>query len=451
MIIRFKEVEDEAHLKTFLHFVPKIEYDLISGIKLSISEAELNKSRVRGFLPYNGVNIPFDLIEVNPSEEELSFGKEYSLLLNHLSEKFIHSKDVVDALYPGLVLKKNVLLYGRGGHGKSEMTEEFFDKALDLGIIKSKPFVQAFGEGLTEEALFGGIDIQSFVGKEGTGEYKYLVENSFMNHEIVVFEELFDAPAPILLSLKDIMTSGYFRKGNQIFKCKCHTIIGLTNKSKEDFSEDDSLEAFVQRFPVTKKVEWDSYTKVDFVNLFVKRFGKDSDFYQKHKVKLYDLASIIELNNMAGSAFVSPRTAMAAAELYAFGSSLDLISDIDKDITEKYFKENKTSELVQASHVILGKAKVYFESVTSSCKSIEGNEMEDDVLNMLSGDSTNFGMPKVLSAEDASVVKISVNKLTWALAHLQSSNVDTSLGKEKGELLSEITKFKQKLSKIIEV
>jgi hypothetical protein len=38
-------------------------------------------------------------------------------------------------------------------------------------------------------------------------EFEYLVENSFMNHEYVVFEEMMDAPDFILEQLKDILSS----------------------------------------------------------------------------------------------------------------------------------------------------------------------------------------------------------------------------------------------------
>jgi len=452
MIIRFKEV-DEAYLKTLFYYVPKAEYDLVSGLKFPVTDAEMIKAKKAGFMPYHGVNISVDLIEENPTEEAILFGQNYMDLLDSLSSKFIHSKDVVDALYPGIVLGKNVLLYGRGGHGKSEMTEHFLEKAKELGMISSEPFVQALGEGLTEEALFGGLDMKLFLDKEtGTGEYVYLVENSFMNHEVVVFEELFDAPAAILLSLKDIMTSGYFRKGKQKFKIKTKVIIGLTNKSKEDFSEDESLEAFSQRFPITKKVEWDTYSKVDFINLFEKVFDKDSTFYKDNKIKFSDLASIIELNNAVGTSFVSPRTAVQAAQLYAFGSSLDLVSDIDKDIVTKYFKANKQSEQVQASVKILEKAKAYFQVIQDSCRSVdggEGAEVEDEVLRMLGGDSTNFGVERTLDQKDIDTVKLSINKLAWLQVHLKSTPSLTEHTQERLEFFEKTSVFKKKLTKII--
>jgi MoxR-like ATPase len=443
MIIRFKEVE-EAYLKTLFFFIPKAEYDLISGTKTIITDSEMKKANKAGFLSYLGVKVSVDLIEENPTEESLLFGSEYLKLSDHLASSFIHSKDVIDSLYPAVCLNKNVLLYGRGGHGKSEMSIAFMDKALGLGLINEAPFVQAFGEGLTEEALFGGFEMKKFMD---SGEYEYLVENSFMNHEIVIFEELFDAPAQVLLSLKDIMTSGYFRKGNQLFKIKTKVIIGLTNKSKDDFSEDESLEAFVQRFPITKKIEWETYTKVDFTNLFMKRF--DDSFYKKHKSKLLDLANIIELNNVAGTGFVSPRTAVAAAQLYAFGSSLDLISDIDSDITKKYFKENKEDVISKDAWIIINKATDYFAIIQESCKSIDGDESEDEILSMLSGDDTNFGIEKVLTQKDKDVVSLAINKISFLRNYLSSASIPSALYSNRDNLLISADEFRRKLTKII--
>lgn len=448
MIIRFKEV-DEAYLKSLFHFIPKAEYDLVSGIKFPITDSEITKAKKAGFLPYHGVNIPIELVEENPTDEAIMFGKEYIDLLNCMSEKFIHSKEVVDALYPGVVLNKNVLLFGKGGHGKSEMTELFLEKAYELGMVTEKPFVQAFGEGLTEEALFGGLEMKLL---QETGEYLYLVENSFMNHEVVVLEELFDAPAQILLSMKDIMTSGYFRKGHQTFKIKTKVIIGLTNKSKEDFSEDESLEAFVQRFPITKRVEWDTYTKVDFLNLFKKVFDEKSTYYKLNKTKMNDLASIIELNNAIGTSFCSPRTAVQAAQLYAFGSSLDLISDLDKEVVTKYFKANKQSEAAAASSKITEKAIAYFTSIQNFCKSVDSGEdaeVEDEVLRMLGGENVNFGVERTLSQKDIDVVKISINKLAWLQVHYQSTPSLPEHVAERTNLLEQVSTFKKKLTKII--
>lgn len=443
MIVRFKQATEEV-LNSVLNKIPAEDYALISGVKIVITDNDYAKAEKSGFYNYNGINVDFNLIEQNPTEDSVNFGQDFVELYDYVNENFIHCREVVEALYTGLVLEENVLFFGRGGHGKSEMTEAFYEKAHQMGLIKNKPFVLAVGEGLTEEALFGGLNMKKFTD---IGEYEYLVLNSFMNHEDVIIEEIFDAPASILLSLKDIITSGYFRKGHQVFKIKTKRIIGLTNKSKETFSEDDSLEALVQRFPITRKVEWESYTKKDFRNLFNKVFRpeKKGDFLVKYKAKLADICEIFELNNSIGSSFVSPRTAVKAAKIYAFGGSLDLISDIDKDVSTKYFKENKDTALIEEYTNLIEKANTYFENIKSHCSKFLHEELEDSVLSMLQGDKAQYSDRAPLTEDEKRFLKICMNKLAWAENHVQINHAPNVMEDRKKEVTKNVADLKNKI------
>ena len=73
-----------------------------------------------------------------------------------LTKLFINTTSIAEILHLGMSTGRNVLLWGPGGHAKSEMTEEFFKH---VGI---DPFVQALGEGSTEDLLLGGLDIKEF-------------------------------------------------------------------------------------------------------------------------------------------------------------------------------------------------------------------------------------------------------------------------------------------------
>jgi MoxR-like ATPase len=393
MVLKIKSIKEEDLAKLLVK-IGVDEYNLVKGSTIILPENKYNAIKKAGSFPHLGLNISAELLVPFDEEDEGVTNKEYNSLVAHLSSKFINSKPLVDAIYPGLCLGKNVLIYGKGGFGKSQMTEFFMEKALDLGMISEEPFVVAFGEGLTEEMLFGGLDMKEITE---TGKYVYLVENSFMNHETVIIEEIFDAPPQVLLSLKDIMTSGYFRKGAQTFKCRTKRIIALTNKSKEEFAEDNSLEALVQRFQVTTKLEWEDYEVSTWISLFKKVF--EESFYKKNETKLRDLAEIFKINNMTGNTFVSPRTAVAAAEIYCFGSSLDLISDIDQEIVKGYFKGLKVSEKEVELDAAFSKIEAYFEAIS---KFIGVDvEKEDDDEELMS----------LLGAEEDVVVKSDV-KLT---------------------------------------
>lgn len=217
---------------------------------------------------------------------------------NPIAEKFVFMDKTVNILNVGYSTRKNVILYGPGGHGKSEITLDF---------LKSKgiePFIQTMGTGMTTDRLFGGLDIPTF---ETTGKIEYLVENSFMNHEYVIFEELFDAPDFILEQLKDILSSGVFRNGTQIFPIETKFIICCTNRTRDEFSKNMSLKALMERFPLELNVIWDNYTEISYNKLLESKFGVDNvDPVIPYLLQEYAKNGIT----------ISPRVAVTAYQVY---------------------------------------------------------------------------------------------------------------------------------------
>ncbi len=171
------------------------------------------------------------------------------------------TKEVLDV---GLKTDKNVVLFGPGGHGKSEYATEYL---WEKGI---QPYVITFGSGMSTDRLFGGLDVRTY---EETGKIEYLVENSFMNHEFVIMEELMDGADFILEQLKDILSSGQFRNGTQIFNIKTRFIVACTNRTRDEFMKNPSLKALMERFPLEHNVIWDNYNEASYRTLLEKRFG----------------------------------------------------------------------------------------------------------------------------------------------------------------------------------
>lgn len=217
---------------------------------------------------------------------------------NPVAEKFVFMDKTVNILNVGFSTAKNVILYGPGGHGKSEITLDFLKaKGID-------PFIQTMGTGMTTDRLFGGLDIPTF---ETTGKIEYLVENSFMNHEYVIFEELFDAPDFILEQLKDILSSGVFRNGTQIFPINTKFIICCTNRTRDEFSKNMSLKALMERFPLELNVIWDNYTEISYNKLLESKFGEgEVDPVIPYLLQEYAKNGIT----------ISPRVAVTAYQVY---------------------------------------------------------------------------------------------------------------------------------------
>lgn len=199
--------------------------------------------------------------EVQDFQEEIVQVQPESLM-----DQFVFMDKAKLLLDVGLKTNKNIILYGPGGHGKSELTLEFF---YEKGIV---PYVFVMGKGTTTDRLFGGLNIPVM---QKTGKIEYLIENSFMNHEYVIFEEMMDANDYILEQLKDILSSGQFRNGSQVYEIKTKFIVCCTNRTRAEFSKNDSLRALMERFPLELNVVWDNYTEAAYKTLLEKRYGVD--------------------------------------------------------------------------------------------------------------------------------------------------------------------------------
>ena len=211
---------------------------------------------------------------------------------------------------------------GPAGHAKSEMTETVID---GLGL-KDDTFVQFFGEGMTEDKLYGGMDFKKLQEEH---QLVYHPENSFLNRKFAVFEELFDAPAVVLTALKDTLTAKQMRNGNQRFPMQTKSIICLTNKSPGEISDmGASAHALVERFPFQFELKWDSYKPSDYLSMFKKLKYSDIGSY------VGTVAQLVADATKSGN-FISPRTAVHAIQAVIAAAETDgrdRQSIIDEDL-----------------------------------------------------------------------------------------------------------------------
>ncbi|MDP2656616.1 MAG: AAA family ATPase [bacterium] len=178
-----------------------------------------------------------------------------SLKVNSAVDKalkgFVQSEAAAEALKLGLASGKNVLFHGVGGYGKSEMTNAVLAKALatDIRVWKSQLHVES-----TISSLYGGIDMKSL---RESGEEKYRVKWSLLTADVAVLEEMLDAPASVLGSLKTLFTEGALLNGGQRVESQCKLAIALTNRSPDEISQMGRSEAAtLERFPIQLEVTW---------------------------------------------------------------------------------------------------------------------------------------------------------------------------------------------------
>lgn len=241
--------------------------------------------------------------------------------------KFIRIEALREVLSLSLISGKNVVLYGPAGHGKSEAIQ-----AITSAIQGAKVFVQYFGEGMDESRIYGGLNLRRLSDTEDP-RIEYDPANSFLASDFAVFEELFDAPTNVLLSLKDTLTARELRNGAQRYQMNTQSIICATNRRPEEIGElGAAANALIERFPLQLEVKWSSYNSGDYLEMFSSveqqspAVGKDATLaniielkHQAQEVTLSGEVRMMLANILAVAVdqghFVSPRTAIHARDL----------------------------------------------------------------------------------------------------------------------------------------
>lgn len=233
--------------------------------------------------------------------------------INKILEKnFIYIEPIADILAAAIYAKQNVILFGPGGHGKSEMVEAVLE---GLGLwSRAKPttsstLIQSFGEGLTEDALWGGIDF-SKLNHPTEPDMVFNISNSFLNYPVAVFEELFDAPPFCLLPLKHTLQAGFLGKNGKAYPMHTQLIIACTNRTPDDIGEmGETYRALLERFVLRQEVIWENYNSDAYISLLAK--------HKELHISSTDLRVFASLmSDCQDSGFrISPRTAMKAADV----------------------------------------------------------------------------------------------------------------------------------------
>ncbi|HMO18923.1 MAG TPA: AAA family ATPase [Oligoflexia bacterium] len=201
---------------------------------------------------------------------------------------------------------QNVILYGDGGYGKSQMSLKFARVALN-GDEKAI-FIKSVGASTREDEMWGGLDLLSL--REGDS-IRYLLKNSFLNYKIVIFEELFDLPDRILLDLKDTLSAREFRRGDISYPSSNRMIIACTNTPPGEVAKRGSdAKALVDRFPLQLKVEWPRHDSRDYIAMLRKQVPE-------HQSLAPLLAEICTGVVGKGTKPVPPRLAIAALHAIA--------------------------------------------------------------------------------------------------------------------------------------
>ncbi|MEZ6089499.1 MAG: AAA family ATPase [Pirellulaceae bacterium] len=223
-----------------------------------------------------------------------------------LQRRFIYCDEIADVLSAALYEPCNLLLWGPGGHGKSDMV---LAALRAIGLRDEEIYIQSFGEGMSEDRLWGGPDMASL-----DTCLRYDTSRSFLapQYKVVIFEELFDAPAQALLPLKDVLTRRVFMNGPDRVSMRAKVVIACTNKDPRDFSEgNDAIQALMERFLLQKEVRWPKYEDKNYRELFAMVRPQASSAGREFHTLLSKV--IAGLNEQAFT--MSPRMALQSLEV----------------------------------------------------------------------------------------------------------------------------------------
>lgn len=232
---------------------------------------------------------------------------EHKELCSWFAKDFVQYEEIALALSAAWNSKQNIILFGKGGYGKSEFAEEFGKFLVEKNQISPKDmYVLSLNASSTEDKILGGTDMKKLMTE---GEICYLLQYAFTNFRYVIFEELFDASPLVLSSLKDILQSGYVRNGNQVEKVKTEMIVGCTNFTRENFVTDNSTEALMQRFMLSMEVVWENHDIACYREMFKKRFPNIETTSYELFLQVIDEANS-SVGQVIGHEYVSPRSAV---------------------------------------------------------------------------------------------------------------------------------------------
>lgn len=255
-------------------------------------------------------------------------------ILKALDGKYFDAAAITNIIATAHFTGKNAILFGPPGFGKSEMSKialEALGYSIDAPEADRRLFIQSFGEGMTEDRLYGGInfkklnqdDVCEFNAGSGVGA-------SFLDCGAAIFEEIFDAPPKVLLSLKDTLTAGMLRNGPQMVKSKCRVIIANTNHNPEDIADlGPAVKALIERFPLQLNVLWTAYNADAYIQMLKKvRSGKP---YKISDPLINVLGEICAESHGVGIT-VSPRTAVHAMDMIALCNNGEQLGPEDFEI-----------------------------------------------------------------------------------------------------------------------
>jgi len=249
---------------------------------------------------------------------------DLKIVQKSIAKEFYNVDDVVEFLYNTIIAGGNGILYGPGGFGKSEITKAFFKY---YGIT---PLVIIGHSGTDIESLLGIPNIKKLT-EESIHEIAF--EKSIFNKPgVLIFEEFLDVKPSVASALKDIITEGGYRRGNELIPSKIGSMFICSNKAPDEVVIDFSTAAFYkERFPYSKYVIWENYSRDSYLNLFKLVY---EDIFEEEENSFKLIAELCS-DSCNPSSIISPRMAFSTINLFLINKDIRILNMVAAINTNK--------------------------------------------------------------------------------------------------------------------
>jgi MoxR-like ATPase len=190
---------------------------------------------------------------------------------------FINTATFANSMELAVVSGIPLMLYGKGGYGKTEMIKAVFDN-----IDGSSAMLECDPETTASLIKGGAIARTTKTDKEDITLAHYNVGASILRNHSFFYEEMLDASFQALSVLKAIITNKQLTLNGEVVKSINRLLVGATNVNPYDRieqlppSEANSYDAFLQRFIIVRH-EWDSHDSSDYSRLIRAISNKKND------------------------------------------------------------------------------------------------------------------------------------------------------------------------------
>lgn len=274
-----------------------------------------------------------------------------------VGKKFFDMNGVVEALYYAIISGKNIILYGPGGFGKTEITLEFIKQAgLEHSVIVGY-------EDMDVEGLLGLPNMTKMMEES---VYEIAFEKTvFNNPGVLILEEFLDVNPKTAIALKDILTAGGYRQGNKFIPSAVSSVIICSNKSPYELSVDNSTAAlYKERFPFIVSVGWIEFSTTRYMGFIRKVVGEKK--YEAYK-QVYDVLAELAHRTSKTKEVVSPRIVKDAIDILEINNfnlqSINKVDGLDTSVLGEVLLYCSNKDEESRTLIIIANVKEYLREL----------------------------------------------------------------------------------------